>query len=225
MRAVDCRAIAMVAHLRDGRAMYAPAHSRADERLAASVCTTFFSNRSSPVWKTAAHPMVSLPSPPSIDHPRAPARCGNCPSTRRPPPAAALSAPRLRGSSRRAPGSCQRLRKAVRSVAIVDAAVVHGPPQRCQFLGKMPHRAEEQHNAGLAAPRLSGLLRHPHGVHTRIETVEGARCVIELIAEHEDEVSQPRLLRHASEQCFTSSHCLAHDFRQTITLPQITQSL
>ena len=78
-------------------------------------------------------------------------------------------------------------------VSCIQLRVVQRAASGLQGDRKVPHRRQEQSRARLARPHVSrfvGHLRHPHGVGARVEAVEGGRGEVELIAQHDDEVTQ-----------------------------------
>lgn len=78
---------------------------------------------------------------------------------------------------------------------------MQGAPGSLQGEREVAHRREEHHGARLARPdmcRLPGHLGHPNGVDSGIETVEGSRIGVELVAQHDDQGTQ---LSHAHPCC------------------------
>ena len=73
-----------------------------------------------------------------------------------------------------------------------EGVIMHVDPSLQQLHPKMPHRREEEHQAGLMTTHVSRLLvelRHRHVVLQRIEPLQRGDLQIQLIAENQNEVS------------------------------------
>ena len=78
-----------------------------------------------------------------------------------------------------------------------ERAVVDAQPLGDEPIAEVTHRSEEHHDPRLRRPdmrRLPRHLRHPDGIRKGIESVEGRRVAVELVAENEDEVAGHRRL-------------------------------
>ena len=81
-------------------------------------------------------------------------------------------------------------------IGIVEFAIIHAPPERALLVAKMPHRREEEGEPALVLRDINRLLPHLHlqnRVMRRIKAVEGGGLPVELIAQHDDEMSELHL--------------------------------
>jgi hypothetical protein len=79
---------------------------------------------------------------------------------------------------------------------VIELAVVNRSTPTAERIAEMPHGAQEHRNARLVRPHVGAFLgdfRHPHRIARRIETVEGGRILVQLVAEDQHQVTRAGL--------------------------------